>query len=154
MQSISLIDAAVRQAMKSQCRYRLGAVLATGNRILAAAPNIRRNSPTVDFRHATFHAEEAVLRRVRHAAGSTIYVARVDAQGHPRMARPCPRCQKALAQSGVTNVFYTTNSAGIQRLSLDVCTNGYLPRFEKESSNTHYLAPEAGVSPKVGDNPL
>ena len=107
---MALMDLAVRQALRSACRYRVGAVLAAGNRVLAAGPNLRRNNPMVDFRHAIFHAEEVVLRRVRAAPpGAEIFVARVNRAGVPLMARPCARCQQALAVAGITRVHYTTN---------------------------------------------
>jgi tRNA(Arg) A34 adenosine deaminase TadA len=106
---MALIDLAVRQALRSACRHRVGAVLVAGNRVLAVAPNLHRNSPMVDFRHATFHAEEAVLRRAKATTtGTEIFVARVNRSGTPMLARPCPRCQQALATAGVTRAHYTT----------------------------------------------
>ncbi|MFJ9753018.1 cytidine/deoxycytidylate deaminase family protein [Streptomyces chartreusis] len=104
------IDLAIRQALQSHCRYRVGAVLVAGNRVLAWSPNRRRNNPMTDFRHATFHAEEVVLRRSRSSAGADVYVARVSRQGVPLLARPCHRCQQALAAAGVTRAYYTTDS--------------------------------------------
>ncbi|MFC5200995.1 hypothetical protein [Streptomyces kaempferi] len=102
------MDLAVRQALRSTCRYRVGAVLAVGNRILAAGPNLRRNNPMIDLRHATFHAEEVVLRKVRTMTpGAEIFVARVNREGLPMMAQPCPRCQEALARAGIRRAHYT-----------------------------------------------
>ncbi|MFF3062801.1 deaminase [Streptomyces sp. NPDC057909] len=105
---MALIDLAVRQALRSRCRYRVGAVLVAGNRVLAWSPNLRRNDPMIDFRHATFHAEEAVLRRAHNTSGAVIYIARVNRAGIPLMARPCPRCQQALATAGIIRAHYTT----------------------------------------------
>ncbi len=104
------IEIALRQALNSQCRYKMGAVLASGSRIFAAAPNKRRNSPTIDFRHSTFHAEEAVVRKVRRTSGREIYVARVDASAHPALARPCRRCLTMLARAGIVRAYYTVSS--------------------------------------------
>ncbi|WP_157596671.1 cytidine/deoxycytidylate deaminase family protein [Streptacidiphilus rugosus] len=101
------IDLAIRQALRSECRFRVGAVVASRGRVFAAAPNKRRNSPTIDFRHSTFHAEEAALRRVADASGREIYVARVGASGTPMLARPCPRCLKLLASAGIARAYYT-----------------------------------------------
>ncbi|MCY0931634.1 deaminase [Streptomyces sp. H27-H1] len=112
------IQAALRQAARSGCRFPMGAVLVHGNRILAAAPNKRRNSPLVDFRNSTFHAEVAALRRARRTEGATMYVARVDARMRPAMARPCPRCQRALWEAGVQRVFYTDESGQVQGMSI------------------------------------
>jgi tRNA(Arg) A34 adenosine deaminase TadA len=107
----SLICLAIRQAQRSRCRIRVGAILVSGSRVLAAASNIHRNSPVIDFQHATFHAEEAVLRKVNQPAGAVVYVARINALGEPRLARPCPRCQAALAAAGVRFAYYTSETA-------------------------------------------
>ncbi|MEU9663777.1 hypothetical protein [Streptomyces chartreusis] len=113
-----MIDLAVKQALRSQCRHRVGAVLAVGTRVVVASPNRRRNNPAVTFRHATFHAEEAVLRRAARTAGSTIYVARVDAAGASRLAKPCLRCQKALLAAGIVRVHYTIDPNTVGTLNL------------------------------------
>ncbi|MFE4653893.1 deaminase [Streptomyces sp. NPDC056707] len=113
-----MIDLALKQAPRSQCRQRVGAVLTAGTRIIAASPNRRRNDPAVTFLHATFHAEEAVLRRAARTARSTIYVARVDAAGAARLAKPCPRCQIALIAAGVSRVHYTVDPHTVETLNL------------------------------------
>ncbi|UUN30908.1 hypothetical protein [Streptomyces sp. FIT100] len=102
------LNLAVKQAARSRCRYRVGAVLAKGGRILAHSSNRYRNAPSTDFHHATFHAEEVLLRRTRSARGAVVYVARVRRNGAPALARPCPRCQRALAADGVVRALYTT----------------------------------------------
>ncbi|MFF6984676.1 hypothetical protein ACFZAV_45235 [Streptomyces sp. NPDC008343] len=114
---MAFIDLAIRQAMRSSCRYRMGAILARGNRVLAAGPNVFRNAANVDFRNATFHAEETVLRRARRTTGAVVYIARVNAAGNPMMAAPCRRCQAALSAAGVVRALYTTG-AGVGFLAL------------------------------------
>lgn len=113
-----LLDHAIRQAMRSKCRYRMGAVLATGNRVLTFGPNIFRNSPTIDFRHSTYHAEENVLRRSRRTKGAVIYIARVNSAGTPMLAAPCPRCVRALISAGVRKAVYTTSDGQLGTLRL------------------------------------
>ncbi|WP_082526241.1 hypothetical protein [Kitasatospora sp. MBT63] len=114
----ALIELALRQALRSRCRYRVGAVLGAGNRVLAASPNLRRNNPVVDFRHATFHAEEAVLRRSRPLPGSVLYIARVSRAEIPAIARPCPRCQRNLAAAGITRAYYTAGPDLVQMIDI------------------------------------
>ncbi|MFD9287570.1 deaminase [Streptomyces sp. NPDC060030] len=114
-----MIGLALKQALRSTCRQRVGAVLTSGRRVVAASPNRRRNDPSVSFRYATFHAEEAVLRRAVRTSGYTIYVARVDALGNPRLAKPCPRCQTALLRAGVRRVLYTVDADCIENMHLD-----------------------------------
>ncbi|WP_435279992.1 hypothetical protein [Streptomyces sp. 1222.5] len=115
---MALMDLAIRQAMHSRCRFRMAAVLVAGSRVLAWSTNLRRNSPVIDFRHATFHAEEAVLRRTRHTARAEIYVARVNRAGVPLLARPCPRCQKALTAAGVIRAHYTVDPVATESMNL------------------------------------
>ncbi|MFJ4633927.1 hypothetical protein [Streptomyces sp. NPDC088847] len=113
---MSMIEAALRQALRSKCRQKVGAVLCAGGRVLAASPNIKRNDPVIDLRHATFHAEEAVLRRVTRPAGATLYVARVSASGLPALAKPCPRCQIALASAQVRRVYFTVDRKNTEQM--------------------------------------
>ncbi|MCX5233271.1 deaminase [Streptomyces sp. NBC_00233] len=121
---MALIDLAVRQALRSRCRYQVGAVLVAGNRVLAWSPNLRRNNPMIDFRHATFHAEEAVLRRANNPSGAVIYVARVNRAGVPLMARPCPRCQEALTAAGVVRAHYTTGPTTTDSMAMRTAAVG------------------------------
>ncbi|MFJ3229362.1 hypothetical protein ACIPJS_39580 [Streptomyces sp. NPDC086783] len=104
-----MIDLAIKQALRSKCRHRVGAVLTAGSRVLAASPNLRRNNPAVTFTHATFHAEIATLRRTSRTVGTRIYVARVDANGLPQMAKPCLRCEETLTNAGIVRASYTVN---------------------------------------------
>ncbi|WP_176711525.1 hypothetical protein [Streptomyces sp. PTY087I2] len=113
----SRIDLAIKEAAKSLCRHKVGAVLIKGSRVLAMSSNRYRNSPGVDFMNATFHAEEVVLRRFTPARGATIYVARVNRIGETALARPCERCQAALLERGVRRACYTT-STGFEVLKL------------------------------------
>ncbi|MGW8355506.1 hypothetical protein [Streptomyces wedmorensis] len=112
------IDLAIRQALRSHCRFRVGAVLVAGNRVLTWSPNLRRNDPLVDFRHATFHAEEAVLRRARNTTRAIIYIARVNRAGTPLLAKPCLRCQHALASAGVIRAHYTTGPTTVDSMTI------------------------------------
>uniref|UniRef100_UPI002F90BAD3 hypothetical protein n=1 Tax=Kitasatospora indigofera TaxID=67307 RepID=UPI002F90BAD3 len=121
---MALVDIAVRQALLSHCRQRVGAVVTAGPRILALSPNLRRNDPAVDHRHATFHAEEAAVRRARRTVGAEVWVGRVNRAGRPVLARPCPRCQLTLARAGITRAHYTTDHAGVETLIIPVRTQG------------------------------
>ncbi|MGW3852682.1 hypothetical protein [Streptomyces fagopyri] len=127
------MDLAVRQALRSTCRYRVGAVLAVGNRILAAGTNLRRNNPRVDLRHATFHAEEVVLRKVRTmTSGAEIFVARVNREGLPMMAQPCPRCQEALARAEIRRAQYTVAHRTVGDMDIPAVPSGQtMPSFRR-----------------------
>ena len=102
-------------AVTSKCRNKHGAVIVHGGAVIATGVNRERNRPEVfddDMelaKHASIHAEIAALRRVSHVQGATLYVARVNRRGMPRLSRPCTRCAIALRAAGIKHVIYTTD---------------------------------------------
>lgn len=119
---MSLIEVAIRQAIRSQCQHRVGAVLVAGNRVVVSTPNKRRNSPFIDHQNCTFHAEEAALRRARGAPATAIFVARVNAACVPMFARPCPRCVQKLSLAGIGKAYYTSGPATVEELTIPPMT--------------------------------
>lgn len=115
---MNLIRLAIRQATRSQCRHRVGAVLAAGSRVVVASSNKYRNSPLIDHHNSTFHAEDAALRRARGAPVSMVFVARVNAACVPMLARPCDRCVDKLAQAGVLRAYYTAGPNTVEVLEI------------------------------------
>ncbi|MFJ3176754.1 hypothetical protein ACIPJK_39525 [Streptomyces roseus] len=115
---MSLIRLAIRQAVRSECRHKVGAVLAAGSRVISAAPNRQRNSPFIDYQNSTFHAEVAALRRARGAPATVVFVARVNAAYVPMLARPCPACVQKLSMAGVGKAYYTSGPTTIGELTL------------------------------------
>lgn len=116
-----LLDRAIGVALTSECRWRHGAVLTRGSKIMAWSTNIYRNSSEIDYEGATFHAEEAALREfdrltgatygVERTKGLTLYIARVNAKGDAGMSRPCVDCFDILTYRGIRDIVYT-NSLG------------------------------------------
>ncbi|WP_367141188.1 MULTISPECIES: hypothetical protein [Streptomyces] len=101
---------ALKEAARSECRFKVGAVLAKGGRVLGRSCNRRRNSARTDYRHATFHAEEVLMRSTVAPRGAVVYVARVSSTGAPLLARPCLRCQRLLVSRGIALALYTTET--------------------------------------------
>lgn len=52
------------------------------------------------------HAEIAAIIKAK-GKGHTIYVARAGNKGKPLLAKPCPMCQIAIEDAGITEIFYT-----------------------------------------------
>lgn len=96
----------------------MGAVLVAGSRVVVASPNRYRNSPLIDYRHSTFHAEDAALRRARGAPVSAVFVARVNAALVPMLAMPCSRCVEKLSRAGVVRAFYTAGPNTVEMLEI------------------------------------
>jgi len=100
----------------------MGAVLVAGSRVVVASPNRYRNSPAIDHRNSTFHAEVAALRRARGAPVSTVFVARVNAALVPMLARPCASCVEKLSQAGVVRAYYTAGPTTVEMLEIPQAT--------------------------------
>ena len=55
------------------------------------------------------HAEVAAIVKLRDPTRAhSIDIIRVDSSGSPRLAKPCPCCALAIAQSGIKEITYTT----------------------------------------------
>lgn len=99
-------------------KWKLGAVLARGARVVASAPNIQKNDPFIleggpgTSVHAEVNALRKMFRQADRAAGTTLYVARVSRGGEPRLARPCLGCYHQLLNAEVRSICYTLNSSG------------------------------------------
>ena len=64
---------------------------------------VASGKPQAEF----LHAEMAAIIRSK-GAGHSIYVARVDSNNNPRMAKPCAICQKAIELHGnLRNIYWT-----------------------------------------------
>lgn len=120
---------AVSKAMLSECRWRHGAVITKGSVIVATSSNLWRNSPDIDCRNATYHAEVAALRELFRSTGVTysepmdlsdytMYVARIDIRDQPGMSRPCEGCWEVLAGYGIKDVYYTNELGGLSHESI------------------------------------
>ena len=111
---------ATRTALESKFkRARVGAVITRGSRILSSGCNRIGYSRFIRERHypESIHAEQQAILRLLHLrseslVGSTMYVSRVGAFGEPRLAKPCPMCQKIIEAVGIRRVFYTTGKRG------------------------------------------
>jgi deoxycytidylate deaminase len=111
---VSYLNLALKVAMESECRQRVGAVVVKGGCVLATACNRDYNDPNIleakDIRmHASICAERRALAMISDdvAAGAVVYVARarrVDS-GHG-CSKPCNRCEKVLNAAGIKRAVY------------------------------------------------
>jgi deoxycytidylate deaminase len=113
----SLEKVALDAALSSPSRRRIGAVLVRKSKVVATAVNLETKSHPLQKRLAErvglgpkiyLHAEINALIKAREDA-DTVVVARVDREGNPKLAKPCPICQLALKESGVVLVHYSTS---------------------------------------------
>jgi tRNA(Arg) A34 adenosine deaminase TadA len=91
------LERAMGVALTSSCRYRHGAIVVKHGHVLGSGTNRIRNDPKyVDWRSSSIHAEIVALRRASFPKRATIYVARVNRLGEPRLSKPCANCQEVL----------------------------------------------------------
>jgi len=107
-------------------KFRHGAILVKGSSIRNVACNKHRHCRFGKrFRDhndgdPTLHAElGAILGMDRSITqGATIYVVRINREGHPRMSKPCPMCESAMKHVGVKRVVYTNRDGRIENMTL------------------------------------
>lgn len=96
-----------KESEKSQARFKLGAVVAKGSRVLGKGYNCSRSHPKGSGPYSTRHAEvEAILdakRRGVSLCGASIYVYR---ENH-NLACPCEDCMTLIENEGITKVIYS-----------------------------------------------
>lgn len=91
------LDMAMGVALTSDCRMKHGAVVVKHGHVLGFSANLWRNNPkNVDPEFCSVHAEIAALRKAGMPKKATVYVARVNNHGEPRLSKPCPNCQEVL----------------------------------------------------------
>ena len=113
----SVFEQVIGVAKSSPSKKQVGALLLNKNKVIVSATNLETKSHPLQAKFAErvglgekiyLHAEIAALVKCRDEA-DTVIVARINPQGKLRMARPCPICQLALKEAGITHVHYTTN---------------------------------------------
>ena len=121
-----MMELAAKQANGSEFPvFRHGAVLVKGGSVLSLGVNKNQfHSFAAKFkkvpRHATIHAELSCLLAAggESAAGSTMYVVRINPQGEWRMSKPCCMCQAAMKHVGVKKVIYSVDSNHVGEMKI------------------------------------
>jgi deoxycytidylate deaminase len=110
--SQAFLNQAVTIATNSSCRYKHGAIIVRGGRVLSVGVNSTRNfclnvtNPVID---SSYHAEWAAIKACVNPAGATIYIARANRKGEARESMPCDRCMRHIAEAGIKKIVYTRN---------------------------------------------
>lgn len=92
-----------------------GAIVVKNGQIVGVGVNSTRGIASVkkseeSWRSSYVHAEEVAIQAAgKKANGATLYVARVNRSGFPRLSEPCSRCEGVIARSGVRRVVYTVS---------------------------------------------
>lgn len=103
---LKFFELATMLADDSTCRFRMGAVIAHGARIVALGTNKIKTHP-VQRRYGShvvsIHAEYAAILRARcDLTGSTLYVARFK----DLISKPCASCALLMYEAGIKYMVY------------------------------------------------
>jgi len=107
---------AIKEAMKSQHRFKLGAVIYKKGNILNSGFNhANKTHPKSNVPFRTIHAElSSCLGLTRmQLKDASIYVHRVRRDGKVGLAKPCRYCQALLDEVGITDINYSSYSDNV-----------------------------------------
>lgn len=121
------LNTALKQAMRSEFRQRLGAVIFKGQRILGVgynrvgcSQNRLKASHWQDSRHAEVDALLDALRR--HSAeelrGADILVVRLKKDNSFGLALPCNHCYNTLKNIGIRRVHFSDNDGNFSEIRI------------------------------------
>ena len=100
-----------RYILNATCFDKKGRVISTGSNFYNKTHPIQAHFAKLAGQpyRTKLHAEIHALLLAKGKDIHTLLVTRYDAQGKPRLAKPCPVCVSAIIAYGVKKVIYTTN---------------------------------------------
>lgn len=109
MRTQRLLSLAKQASKKSDHHsYRMGCVIAKGNKVLGIGHNLLKTHPKSPHTFKNIHAEfMAAINAGYEIEGATVYVFRQLKDGTFSMAKPCEDCWKFLYECGVKEVVYS-----------------------------------------------
>ena len=120
-----IIKLCLLESEKSNHRFKIGAVVFKGSRILSSGHNEIRSS-NIPSKHKLYnnsvHAEQAALLGTdwNKLKGCSILVMRCSkTKGSLSNAKPCSLCQKLLAHIGIRNIYYSNEIGEIVHAKLE-----------------------------------
>ena len=115
-----ILKLAIEEAETVSYRFRVGAVLFKGSRILASGHNGIRSSrihPLHKQYNNSLHAEQNAILNIKDWStlkGCSILVVKISkTRGVFSMARPCEMCQDLLRHVGIKSMYYTNGNGEI-----------------------------------------
>lgn len=109
-----LFDYAKTVAMTSDYKFRHGAILVRGGKIIRASCNKSRAVWFTNKYHSkgtgSLHAEIGCVLNMEkdRTDGCEIYVVRIMANNDFAMSKPCPMCQMICDEMGIKRIHYST----------------------------------------------
>lgn len=102
----------MKAAELSESHQQHGAAIYKGGSLMSIGVSVVKNDPLYvgeATRNPATHAEALAIRACGpiDLSNATIYVARVNNHGEPRLSKPCPDCQSAIDKAEIKRVVYT-----------------------------------------------
>jgi len=109
----SIIQTALKEAEKSKERYRIGAVIFKGTKIISKAHNELRFCNRLHPKYKRFefslHAEQKAIINARTSLKRTsILIVRINRKGELLPIMPCKYCMAYLNEVGIKNIYCST----------------------------------------------
>jgi len=103
--------AAMKMADASQSKFKVGAAIAKGKKVLVSACNVNKTHPVFGSgTWGTLHAESNAIRKAVsqgiNLEGSTIYIYR----RYNTLSKPCPGCSALIKKYGITDVIWSDHN--------------------------------------------
>lgn len=126
MISSGIIKRCLEECEKSTYRFRIGAVIFKGSRIISSGHNGIRSVSQIKDKFKKYenslHAEQAALMNIdwNKVKGCSILVMKISpSKGTLSMAKPCEICQKLLEHIGIKTIYYSNEKGEIVRKKLE-----------------------------------
>jgi tRNA(Arg) A34 adenosine deaminase TadA len=105
----AFLATAAKLALTSNNRFKMAAIVVKSGRVLGGDINLNKISPFTPPNRFSTHAEIRAMKVARRSqpSGSTIYVARIDANESPALARPCAWCVEHMQTMNINKVVFT-----------------------------------------------
>lgn len=122
----SIIKKCIEEAELSNMKFKIGAVIFKGSRILSTGHNeIRGNSiihPKYKNLDCSIHAEQSAVLNIKDwtsISGASILIIRITKKGNFSLAYPCPMCQNMLKFLKLKKCFYSNRSGEIKLIKVN-----------------------------------
>ena len=126
MLSSGVVKRCLEECEKSTYKFRIGAVIFKGDRIISSGHNGIRSSSKINNKYKKYenslHAEQAALMGLdwTKVKGYSILVMKLSpTKKILSNAKPCKICQRILTLVGIKNIFYSNEYGEIVKIKLE-----------------------------------
>ena len=107
----AFLATASKLALTSPNRFKMAAIVVKSGRVLGGDVNLNKISPLTPPKRFSTHAEIRAMKVARRSnpSGSTIFVARIDSNETPALARPCAWCIEHMLSMHINKVVFTVS---------------------------------------------